>query len=470
MAVTFTGADSDTHNRMLAVSPSEDVDGATWKLGDNLPNGDDIASTSIAVGPGFSGNFDMTLVRPASSTGDSTVRVFRRYVDAAGAVLGNAETSDITVNSTPSNYALALPSAPAGTTELKIGLLSKMNPPGDPVRINKFQDPRCTTLANFYTRYSWALSTVTAGSDLPFLTGLRTYAQVQATGTDTGAGRGINLYDSTDRSNPLGNPGYPLDGLVGQTITISAYIYSSKAGTFQLSARGYAGTTWQGAAQNGTASAITAATWTRYSVAYTVPAGATNLCVTAMTTNSVSWVSGDQIRMTAVLFEMGNTLNPYFDGATVELITAPKSSKWAGATNNSDSLLWAATTPGGTTVQATDSSLTYSASCAELVGVALERDLRRSVADIFNNSQSLITAGTAGLLSGQLTFLCNSLAEANSVDAVYRMPGLVTLGTSDELNGLKHRAVGRVRMNVERPLPGRSPKWMLITDFREQVK
>lgn len=467
--ITFAGADEDAHNRMAAISPSEDVDGATWKLGDNLANGDSICSVVTAVGQGFTGDFDITLVRPASSTGDSSVRLYRRYTDAAGTLLDSDETGTLTITTTPNDYSISLDPAPAGTTQLEIGLLSKMNPPGDPVRINKFQDPRATNVANFYTRFSWALSTQTAGSDLPFLTGLRTYAQVQATGNDTGTGRGINLYESTDRSSPLGNAGYPLVGLAGQTITISAYVYATKACTIQASARGYAGTTWKGSVQNGTASAITAATWTRYSVAYTVPSDATDLCVTFMATNSVAWVSGDQIRVTAVLFENGATLNPYFDGTSAQLVTGTKSSKWEGVTNNSNSLLWAAATPGGTTVQATDSTMTYSAQCTELIGVALERDLRRSVADVFNSAQSLITAGTPALLRGQLTFLCASLAEALGVDAIYRLPGLVTLGTTDEMNGLAHRAVGVPRIGNERPLNGRAPYWTLVTDFREQV-
>ncbi len=467
MSITLSGTDRTIHTRMAAQSPAVDIASGTWRLGDTLPNGDPVALTSVGVGAGFTGNLDMTLVRAADSVGDSTVRLYYRCVDAAGAVTDSDQTGTISVTSTENTVSLPIGPAGPGTVECEIGLLSAMNPPGDPVRVNRFPDPRATNVANFYTRYSWGLAAYTTGTTP--VTGLTTYVRVNCTSSDTGSGRGINLYDSTDRSNPLGAAGYPVTDMVGQTITVSCYVYSTKAGTYALSARGYAGTTWKGSAASGSSVSVAANTWTRLSVTYTVASGATDMCVTAMTTNSVAWVNGDYIGMSLILFEDGATLSPYFDGTSAQLVAGTKSSRWEGATNNSNSLLWAAAIPGGTTVQATDSVLTYSAECEELVGVALERDLRRSVADIWSDAQALITAGTAGLLGGQLTFLCRSLAEALGLDAVYRMPGLVVLSSGDELDGLTHRAVGRARINPERLLPGKSPRWLLVVDFREQV-
>lgn len=465
--ITLTGEDRNIAARMTAVSPSVSAGPSAWKMGDSLPAGDDIATATVGVGPGFAGSLSMDLVSPASSTGTSSVKMFRRYLDRDGNLLSQADSAAVSVIAgTPTTAVLTLSAAPAGTASCVVGLYSNMAPPGDPTRYNEFLDPRCTTTAGvWFARNSWSLSAVTGQTGLP--AGVTTAAQVQAVSAGAATNSGFDMYTAVGAPNPagVGAPAVP-----GATMTFSVYVYSTKAGTMVLQVRPFAGTTWS-AASTDTTAAIVANTWTRYSVTLTVPAGATQLAATLRMSTSVTWAVGDQIRVSSVLLEESGSAGLYFDGTAQDSgIAAPKSSRWESATNASRSIFYAATKAGGTTVQAEDSVLSYSASAEELVGAALERDMRRSVADLWNASQALVTAGTAGLLAGQLTFLCESLAQALAVDAVYRMTGLITLGSSDELDGLTHRAVGRARMNPERPLPGRASKWLYVTDFREQVR
>ena len=465
MPVTLSGSDRTIHTTMQAVSPSSDIDAGVFRLGDNLPNGDDIALGSMAVGPGFTGTLTLTLVRHADSTGDSSVKLFHRYLDAAGNVLSAVSSSAFTVNATPADQTMTLSAAPAGTAMLVYGLSSNMTPPGDPTRFNAYTDPRCLDASRWSGRNSWVMGTGADATGLP--AGVVSYVKATPASAGAAAHSGLNMYDTPAASSPTANKGLPVTP--GATYTISAYMYSTKAGSVQASYRFFAGTTWTAAATDSAAVALSASTWTRVSFTFTVPAGAMYMVAAWRIPASITWATTDQIRITAMLLEDGSTLAPFFDGDGIDAsVPSPKSSRWEGAANASRSLLYAATVPGAPSVQAAASLLTYSADAQELIGAALERNLRRSVADIWGAEQALITAGTSGLLQGQLTFLCASLAQALALDSIYRLAGLVTLGSSDELNGLTHRAVGSSRMSPENALPGRASKWTLVVDFREQ--
>ena len=463
MSATLTGEDRNIHGQMLAVSPATDIDAGVWKLGDNHALGDDVASTLLAVGPGFTGSLDMTLQRADTSVGDSNVKLFRRYRDRDGNVLSEVLSPALSITATAGTTTLALSAAPAGTAELEVGLLSNMTPPGDPTRTNEFLDPRCSSTTAWSARNSWTLTAQTSGAGLP--AGVTTYVRSTCPTAGAATNSGLDMFTAVGASNPAatGQPAIP-----GATMTFSVYVYSTKGGTFVVQVRPFSGTTWSAASTDTTVS-LTAATWTRVTVTLTIPAGATMIAATLRMSSSITWAVGDYIGVSCILLEQAGAVAPYFDGTSQDAsISAPKSSRWESAANASRSLLYAATVPGGTTVQAVASSLSYAATADELIGAALERQLRRSVADVWNAEQSLITAGTPGLLSGQLTFLCASLAQALAVDSVYRMAGLITLTTADELNGLQHRAVGTARMNPERVLPGRPARWLLVVDFREQ--
>lgn len=78
-------------------------------------------------------------------------------------------------------------------------------------------------------------------------------------------------------------------------------------------------------------------------------------------------------------------------------------------------------------IKALSSLLTCQTTARDLLGVAFERPLRRSVADIWSDPDPLITAGTPGRRAGRLTYLCDSLAQASALEAVYSMTGLMLL-------------------------------------------
>ncbi len=471
MAVTLTGADRTVHLGMAAVSPSDQVSGGVWKLGDTLPSGDDLCLGQLGIGSGFAGQLDLNLISPVGSTGDSSVKMFRRYRDRAGNLLSELVSSAFTVDGTEATHTMALPSAPANTATVEWGLLSNMTPPGAPVRTNLYPDPRCTSYANWTTRNAWQVATNADGSNIGGVTGLNTYVSISVlSGTGgTGTYRGLNWYQAIDGATPTAGLGLPVTA--GTTVTLSAWVRSStRALTMGLSVRFFSGSAWAGAAVAGSTVAVTIGAWTRVSVTATVPVGATHVCGFAGVPGSIGWSTiGEHLDVSGVLVEVAGSVATYFDGTTKNGIAAPSSVRWEDGENDSRSLLYGSAAAGGTTVQATASLLTYSADALEVVGVALERDLRRSVADIWNNESALITAGTPALLNGTLTLLCATLAQALGVDSIYRMGGLVTLDSGDELDGLTHRAVGKSRINPEKVLPGKTPKWTLAVEFREQV-
>ena len=117
---------------------------------------------------------------------------------------------------------------------------------------------------------------------------------------------------------------------------------------------------------------------------------------------------------------------------------------------------------------ATISNGTLSAT-AELIAAQVERNLRREATTIIMTAAPQIQSGTPGLLAGQLTYLTDTLADALTLDAIYKGTVAVTLttGAGADLNGLKHHAVGTVRFVAERPLPGRPAKWLTTVEIRE---
>lgn len=104
----------------------------------------------------------------------------------------------------------------------------------------------------------------------------------------------------------------------------------------------------------------------------------------------------------------------------------------------------------------------------EIVGVALERDLRRAAIDVNDTAEALITAGTPGMLAGQLTYLCDTLPAVLELDGLYcNTTPVVIAEPGHPLDGLTHRAIGRTRITAERALNGLASRWLYVTDFRE---
>ena len=98
--ITLTGEDRTAHLSMQAVSPSIDIDAGKWQIGPDTAIGDDVAIGSIAVGPGFTGSMDISLVRPEESTATISAKTVQRYLDAAGNTLSETLSSAFTIDST----------------------------------------------------------------------------------------------------------------------------------------------------------------------------------------------------------------------------------------------------------------------------------------------------------------------------------------------------------------------------------
>ena len=104
----------------------------------------------------------------------------------------------------------------------------------------------------------------------------------------------------------------------------------------------------------------------------------------------------------------------------------------------------------------------------EIIAAALEVDLRRTAEDVLNMAPVQINSGTPGLLAGRITYLCADLPDLLDLIEVYKANAVCTLTTGAALDGLRHKAVGRMAIGAERALPGHPAKWTLQVEIREQ--
>ncbi len=205
-------------------------------------------------------------------------------------------------------------------------------------------------------------------------------------------------------------------------------------------------------------------TWTLMSFTFTVPPGATYI---AVTTPFVVWASaatitpGRIIDCTMVLVELSSTTGGYFDGSYSSDKTMTPA--WLGTPLASPSIL----SDLASSVTVSDGTTTVGA--VEIVASTLERGLRRTVQEPPTSAEALITAAVPGLLEGQLTFLCASLARALALEALYRGTAVLTLTTSGELTGFRHLAVDKTRLTAEKAVPGNPARWLLTVTVRERA-
>lgn len=113
--------------------------------------------------------------------------------------------------------------------------------------------------------------------------------------------------------------------------------------------------------------------------------------------------------------------------------------------------------------------LASSGSFEEVLDVRLRRSYKNVDLDLLNSASPILNSGTPALRAGQFTFLCNTLADALAVDAVYCQPTPAYLVTTDGLNGLKHYAVESGEMSSEEALPGKACRWLFQVEVREVV-
>lgn len=112
---------------------------------------------------------------------------------------------------------------------------------------------------------------------------------------------------------------------------------------------------------------------------------------------------------------------------------------------------------------------TLTVSVAEIVAAGLSRPLRRTADELANAAGYEINSGTPGKLAGTITYLCDSYADALSIDAIYQATATVTLttGAGAALNTLTHKAVGTLRITAERATSGKAAKWAVQAEIRE---
>ena len=110
---------------------------------------------------------------------------------------------------------------------------------------------------------------------------------------------------------------------------------------------------------------------------------------------------------------------------------------------------------------------TTSVAAEEIIAASLTRPLRREALEVSGDDAYLFNSGTPGKLAGQIVYLCGTLAAALALDALYQGAETLTLTTGAALDGLTHRAVGKLELTAERAVPGHPSKWLLKTEIRE---
>lgn len=105
----------------------------------------------------------------------------------------------------------------------------------------------------------------------------------------------------------------------------------------------------------------------------------------------------------------------------------------------------------------------------EVIAVTMIRPLRRTADDAIGQADYLVTSGTPGRRKGTITYLCPDEATTAALEALYQGTAtlVLTTGAGNPLNGLRHVAVGDLRIATERALPGRLPRWTVQAEVRE---
>lgn len=432
-------------------------------VADTVANGDTLVTTQWAASAGQVDDLAIQLDIDGTNP-PMNVQFKAQDLDDDGAELAMTMFGPWTVTNTVQEVPVVIPAAPSGTRGRRLSLLTNEPAPGYPIRTNWALDPRGMNTAHYSPRLSWPITSGTgAGTDIGGVTGLNSAVTVSAPAATSYTDAGINLYGDPDAQNPPDS--IALES--GVTWTVSAWVFSSRAFNAAIRRR-FATETggWAVAATTSSSTAVAAGTWTRISSTFTVPAGAPYVALAFIAAGSFATAVGTTIRVTGVLIEPGATAGTYFDGDTTNGLSG--SSRWSSVANQSLPVLYAAGL-GLREIQVPAGKATRAAAARELIGAALERDLRRSIADLFLARGSLVTAGVPGLLSGTLTLLCDSWWQAQILDELYQLPGrhVLVTGEDEPLDGLVHIATERLRIVSEAALPGQRCRWRVEVTVRE---
>lgn len=139
----------------------------------------------------------------------------------------------------------------------------------------------------------------------------------------------------------------PIDAGLGEVLTLSIYVRSSKAITVRLDAQPYdRATATPVTATLGEAVTLTPNVWTRISVTAAVPAGATTIRGGLSVFVNSLLAAGDTVDIARYMSEKSPTLGPYFDGSVQASPDPDLTASWGGTPNASDSILTGAAVVG----------------------------------------------------------------------------------------------------------------------------
>ena len=156
------------------------------------------------------------------------------------------------------------------------------------------------------------------------------YARFTWSTASTAAGGGCQLGHATNTGVER------IDVVAGQQYQVGVWVRASKAKTLQLQALAYNTSGAQvGSTASGTAVAVTAATWTRITVAITPGAGGVRLVLKVVDTDATRWSVGNTLDVDAVMAWPGATLPAYSDPSTNPLMG------WQGTAFQSPAILFA---------------------------------------------------------------------------------------------------------------------------------
>lgn len=437
----------------------------TYNVADTSGVGGVLANSPVYVTrPGQAQTLTLTARVPVTMPALALTVTYTYYdVNLAALATGTVDSFSAVTSTLPRT--VTLPDTPSGARYWNVSLVLNEGISDTNVRTNLFTQPRGISDTTLVARNSWSWATLPSSMASFPIPGITTYpAGGLCTSAATGTYRGVNLWQAPDGSTPTASTGFSVSGLIGQTLTFSTWVWSSKSATFQFAVRFFSGTTWTAAATTGASVAVPASTWTRVSVTAVVPTGAAYMCAAVWVPASTAWAVNDVIGINGVLLEVASSVGDYFDGTYNPTSYA---ARWLRTVNGSASELYIPGMSRNRVLNLSAVTLFAQAVADEIINAQLKRPLRRSVYDALNVAAPQIAVGTPGLLAGSLTYLCETLADALSVDTIYQFAGAITLVTGGALDGFVHMAVDDVSLTAEKALPGKESRWLVQASVRE---
>ncbi len=178
--------------------------------------------------------------------------------------------------------------------------------------------------AEMQTRWGWARSFPTDG-DGP--AGIDSYMRTTVSSGSVGSGRGVDWYTNQDISS-FGSAATSVPVAAGETITISAWVRTSREANVLIRSRIHDGSTWLQGSSNGPATSMPQGEWRRLS--QTITATSSGYLAVRVNIDAIGWTSTDWLDQTGLMITKDATLHAFADGNSPNWI-------WNGSPNASTS-------------------------------------------------------------------------------------------------------------------------------------